>query len=149
MKEFQQKNSDLFSLHFSHYVYLSFVTILSITLNFFPMTNVIGYESSVATGIFLCFFGGLSMLVFLKFTSKSINIVELLKKSWPYFLILFILPFSISCISTILFEVCPIWEGTLFHFVITLPSLFIGIVLAVLVNFTLNRFHSIFFCWFF
>ncbi len=108
---------------------------------FLPLVNVIGYESSLLSAVLLSFIGGLSAIKFLKISGGIISTRYLRKRTWPFYFTLFIISLLIPFASTKFLSTCPDIEGILFHLVISLPSLLIGISVGTFSFKVFDKFH--------
>ena len=96
-----------------------------------PLTNVLGYEFSAINGIILSFFAGLVVInLHNKNDSSWLTFIEIVGRHYILFVLLAFIPFAISLINTILFGICPISVGAFFYFVLTIPSIVIGMALG-------------------
>jgi hypothetical protein len=127
-------------------VSIALTIVISLVLQKLPLTNVIGYEFSLISAFYLFIFAGIITLLFVKRESgKDISLFDLLKKHKLFYILILLLPFSISFINTLLFSICPIWHGTGFYFVLTLPSVVFGFLLAVIIDKLFTRFKILIF----
>ena len=109
------------------------IILFNILLVSYPLTNVLGFEFSAVNAILLSFIAGILIIHLLsKEGGKILSLYYSFKQNWLIILLISFLPLVISIISTILTQGCPISEGLLFYFIITLPSLFLGIALGFL-----------------
>lgn len=139
----QQRNSSLripkINLNFT----LLFILFLfNILFAFFPLTNIIGYEFSVINSFLFFILSGISAI----HNSKLIEIsngylLEHLKKTKILFLCTILFPLASGITSTLLMTECPINDGILFYFIISIPSLFFGYVSGILITTFFNRFN--------
>ena len=99
--------------------------VISLLLQNLPLTNVIGYEFSLISAFYLFIFVGIVTLIFVKKESdKNVSIFILLKRHKLFYILILLIPFSISLFNTLLFSICPIWHGTGFYFVLTSHPVF-------------------------
>ncbi|MBN2571093.1 MAG: hypothetical protein JXA68_03100 [Ignavibacteriales bacterium] len=108
------------------FIFIAVLLSANILLQFIPLINVIGYEISAINGIFLFFLGGIYTIHFYK-KDNSKNIKVIISENFSIYILLLFIPIVISLTSTYLFQKCPVLEGLGFYFVITIPSLIIGI----------------------
>ncbi|MFA5806510.1 MAG: hypothetical protein WC879_17905, partial [Melioribacteraceae bacterium] len=107
--------------------FLIFVLIIiNLFLTTLPLTNTLGYESSVINGILLFLSSG---FIGIKLSKKGNNkkFIDLIIENKKTFLIINTLPFIISLISSIIVSKCPITDGVLFYLTITIPASFFGL----------------------
>ncbi|MBL1213666.1 MAG: hypothetical protein HND52_09950 [Ignavibacteriae bacterium] len=132
----------------SVFIVLSFV--ISLLLQKLPLTNVIGYEFSIISAFYLFIFVGIVTLLFAKNEdADTLSFFTLLKKHKLFYLLITTLPFLISFFNTLLFSVCPVWQGIAFYFVITFISVSFSFLLAITIaklflRFRISIFISIF-----
>jgi hypothetical protein len=102
-------------------------TAFTLLLLILPLTRFFSYEFSVIEGGFLSFFGG---LLFTKVRRQPLK--NRLTGRWvvSQYLLLFIIPWVIQALKTIITCYPSLWHGSRFYFVITLPSLFAGLGIA-------------------
>lgn len=101
---------------------ISIPILLSISLQFLPLTNTLGFEFSFLLSFPLFFSGGLIAIFNPTQKIKHISI-----------LIAVAVPFFISLCSNIFFSVCPISIDLLFYFVIPIPALIIGYLWGIFI----------------
>lgn len=119
------------------------IGIINIFLSQLPLTNVIHYEFSVVNAIALFLFGGVLSIKFHNQYELDINLVY--KRLRFTLIILILLPFIIGSISTLFFSVCPFNSGTIYYFVITIPSLLFGFITGSLINIIVWRLRYLIF----
>lgn len=111
--------------------------IINIVLTLQPLTNLLNYESSAINGIVLSLIAGFYFLG----REKDKNLFYKIKEM----LILSLIPIVILSVSTLLCQKCPLGDGLLFYFVISVPSIFIGLYLANIANVNSKRFRYVIF----
>ena len=114
-------------------LYLLFSFIFNIFLLGLPLTGTFGYEFAAVNGIFYAIFSGLHSLNFFsksdyKFSDLTINLF-----------ILFLLPFLLVMIKSLLTMFCSFWDGLLFYLLISIPSIIFGVTLAIVLTSLFNR----------
>lgn len=113
-------------------VYLLLIIFLDFLLQFFPLTNVFGYEYSVANSFIIVFLTGLFSISTLKKNQINGDNSRRFLFSWVYAFSLFlIIPPIISVVHSILTMACSLKDGALFYIVITMPALLVGIFLGL------------------
>ncbi|MEO8399402.1 MAG: hypothetical protein ABI550_06255 [Ignavibacteriaceae bacterium] len=116
-------------------IFLLLIIVINITLLFFPLTNVFGYEFSLFNSILLSLLSGLYTLIVLKLSGGKIenkkHLIKILIISFTLFLFF---PFIISIIHSLLTISCSLYDGFLFYLIITVPSVIIGCSLAFAVK---------------
>lgn len=111
---------------------LTIITGINIYLQTLPLTNVLHYEFSAINGIIQSLFGGLISIYFINKNSLKKEIQFNVFKSNFRFLFLFTFSqFLLALIFNVFAQICPLSEGLLFYFVITIPSFFIGIIIGI------------------
>ncbi len=105
----------------------------------FPLTNILGFEYSFVNGIVLCFFGGMMTIIFCRKNGFYID-----KRIFPElsraYIIFITIPFLISIIASFFIQNCSLLDGIYFYFVLTLPSLIIGVALGFISVFISTKF---------
>lgn len=101
---------------------VSIPVILSVFLQFFPLTNITGFEFSFLLSFPLFFSGGLIAIV---------NPTQKIKDS--SILIAVAVPFFISFGSNLFFSVCPIGIDLFFYFIISIPAFIIGYLWGIFI----------------
>ena len=106
-------------------VYLIIIGVVNLYLQTLPLTNVFGYEFSAINALLLSFLSGWYIISFLKSSTVENQSTKTgtLRRALGLMLLV---PFVISVIKSIIFGFCSFWDGLLFYFVITLPSVVIG-----------------------
>ena len=121
------------------FILLLVLTGINLILLKLPLTNVLHFEFSAINAILQSLFGGFLAIYFIKKDSSNKDVQFNIFTSHYKFLFIFTFSqFIIAFISNALFQICPLSEGLLFYFIITLPAFFIGIVLG-LFSFTFSR----------
>lgn len=125
-------------------IYLAIVLIFNLVLLEFPLTKVFGYEFSVLNSVLLVLLVGIYSIKFYKihFENKRKFLVKELFISLPLFLII---PFCVSVVNSIFIGFCSFYDGVLFYIVLTTPSVFIAVSLAMISVVYLKRFNVLFF----
>ncbi|NJD21843.1 MAG: hypothetical protein FIA82_04120 [Melioribacter sp.] len=133
---------EVFLSNFSK-VLILFLIIINLFLTILPLTNVLGYEFSVANGILLFILGGIQ-IINVQRKNLIIGVTEVLLKNKWFIIISITVPFLIGFLSSILNSNCPIKGGILFYLLISIPSFSFG---GVLGNFCtrLSRKYSYYF----
>lgn len=112
----------------------------------FPLLNILGYEYSAVNAVLITFLSGLSVIQTLKKNElSSENLFQFLQKMFSDFLILLIIPFTLSLAAALFIKNCGLWDGVLFYLVITVPSVIVGGSLAVISFFFMRRFSRLLF----
>ncbi|MCX6167919.1 MAG: hypothetical protein NTX65_01145 [Ignavibacteriales bacterium] len=124
-------------------VYLLVLIIINILLTKLPLTGTIGFEFAAINGILLFLFGGLTAQSKFKKNSYK-SFLELLNNNKILFLSFLLLPFLISLIPSLFISKCPIIDGVLFFFVITIPSFIFGLVTGYF-SFSVTPKYALFF----
>ncbi|QQS34569.1 MAG: hypothetical protein IPM56_09820 [Ignavibacteriales bacterium] len=140
-----QKLKQLIAYEYYLPVYGSIVLIINLFLYSLPLVGVLGYEFSVVNGLLLYLVSGTYTIFLIRRNKEQKEVKKLLKPIGLFVLITFLIPFIIINTKTLLGSGCSFTSGLSFYFVITLPSLFIGIVVGLISNFLLNRFQYLFF----
>lgn len=107
------------------YIYVSIIlpALLSLFLQFLPLTNTTGFEFSFILTIPLFISGGLIAIVNPSKRIKKYSIVSVT-----------IIPFVISLTSNLFFSVCPIGTDLLFYPVLSIPAFIIGYLWGVFIH---------------
>ncbi len=111
-------------------VYLVIIFLFNILLINLPLTRVFGYEFSALNGILLSLLSGIYSIFYFrgKLKSHQSSFNNLIFSS----LLFLIIPAVVSVTNSLLTINCSLLDGLWFYLVITMPSVFIGIALAVL-----------------
>ncbi|MCF8242451.1 MAG: hypothetical protein K9J16_13815 [Melioribacteraceae bacterium] len=126
------------------HILIGLIAILNIFLIQLPLTNIVGYEFSVVNAFFLFLLSG--FIVIDQFNNdKTVSINNIYRKVRKPILVFIVLPFLIGITNTIFFEICPIWDGLGFYFVLTIPSVILGIFLATIISNLFQRWRYILF----
>ncbi len=126
--------------------YLVFYLILIILFNLllleFPLAKIFGFEFSVLNSFLLVILSGFFTLSVLNSESEYQTFLRINLSSFILFLIL---PLTISITHDLLTISCSIWDGMLYYTFITLPSVIIGAVFAILSFFVSRKFRHVIF----
>ena len=141
MKGLKRKNFEKIKLSLFHIIILVIYLLIAGGASFLPMLDVIGYETSLLSALLLSILGGISAIKFFKIGGGIISTKYLRKKTWPFFFILFVVSLLVPVAATKYYDICPDLDGILFHLVISLPSLLIGISLGTFWSQVSERFH--------
>lgn len=107
---------------------------------FFPLVNIIGYEFSLVNGIILFILSAFRAINTYESNSDDL-LTNHLKKNKTFLLISILLPLILGIFSTLLFSECPLGDGILFYFVISIPNLFFGYITGYCISIILTRFR--------
>ncbi len=110
-----------------------------------PLLNTLHYEVSAINAILISLFAGYTTLFYNKKRIEAEDLFLLEKKYFLHLFGLFIIPFVISLISTIICQNCPISEGIYLYLIIVAPSLIIGSTIAIFASFITKRFPYLLF----
>ncbi len=120
-------------------VYLFCIIIFNIVLLNYPLTNVFGFEFSALNSMLLVLLSGFYVITLLKKESGA-NLSAKFKNNLLLAVSLFlIIPAFISIIHSILTISCSFYDGLMFYFVITFPSVLIGSALGMLTFLYIKR----------
>lgn len=126
------------------FILLAILLFINLIFNFFPLVNIIGYESSVLNSfLFFIFSGYLSILYTRKESSASFT--GYFSRHKTFFILALLIPFVTGISSTLVFTNCPVIDGILFYLVISMPSLFFGSVSGILIVKYARRYHKLIF----
>ncbi|MDH7605798.1 MAG: hypothetical protein QHH13_12925, partial [Melioribacter sp.] len=139
MKEFKLKNINSFPSIII--VTIFFVNLLLINI---PLLKTFNYEYSVANSILLFVAGGLLTIWNIN-AYNSAGFLQVLKSIKNYLIVICFIPFAIGLISSLFFSVCPVWNGLIFYFIITIPAAFFGIVTGKFICVIFEKFRYIIF----
>lgn len=104
---------------------LLIIIITNLIFTFFPLLNILSYETSVFNGVLFAFISGLYWL-----KEKPLSQNKSIRSNILFYLTLFLIPLIILSFSTIICQECPFSDGILFYLVLALPSIFVGIGLS-------------------
>ncbi|MBN1301986.1 MAG: hypothetical protein JW995_12305 [Melioribacteraceae bacterium] len=104
-----------------------------------------GYEFSFFQSIFLGFVAGIIIINSKISLTVSKSFVRILYQNRGILLFTIFVPVIISIISTKYFTVCPLEDGLMFYFVITVPAVLIGVLLAYSSSLSFNKYRKIIF----
>ncbi len=125
LHEIHKKISPILSFRLSlknlSWIVFGFTLILLIL----PLTKYFSFEFSAAEGLFLSFTGGL-LFILLNRGGTKVHFPKFVLK----YLLIFLIPFVMQAIKILFAGYSCFWHGTRFYFVITLPSVIIGIGIA-------------------
>lgn len=111
---------------------------------FFPLVNILGYESSVINGILFFLLAGFRAIRF-----SSVNIISdqdygnHFRHNITFVLITLLVPLILGIFSTILFSECPLGDGILFYLVIAIPNILFGYTIGLFISQLIKRFRYI------
>ncbi len=108
-----------------------------------PLTNVTGYEFSAVISILGSFLTGLKVIGYKKKLSSLYTLSDLLKSDSGFFTVFFVIPLVISVTNTLLFQICPPYDGILFYVVFVLPAMLVGVSLGAAVLNSFNKFNTL------
>ena len=127
-------------------IYLLILILFNIFLLYLPLTNVFGYEFSVANSILLVFLSGFYTISLIKKIKLGKINRDLTKKYFRVIIIWFLLiPGFISITHSIFSFSCSFIDGVAFYAVITAPSVVVGIALGFISSYIGKRFQGIIF----
>ncbi len=102
-----------------------------------PLTKYFSFEFCAVEGLFLSFTGGVVFILMNRSRSK-INLREFAGKCF----LIFLIPLAMQTIKILFAGYSCLWHGTRFYFVITMPSVFVGLGIAAFALIT-NKKHSL------
>ncbi len=106
-----------------------------------PLTNILGYEFSVFNAVVQFLIGGLATVYFYKRTDEDHNhFRSVISNNWIFYLAVTTVPFLLSFVNTLAFQICPFSIDLLFYFVISIPSYVLGISVALIICFFMKKF---------
>ena len=149
----QHRNTDLkissIVRRFNIFGFLIFTTIaINLFLTTLPLTNTLGYEFSVINAILLFLCSGFLGINMIK-KGDSQQFISILQDNKNSFLLLIVLPFLISLISSLIVAKCPITDGIFFYLAITVPASFFGFATGFFSYVLSKRYAFLFFLLFF
>lgn len=101
---------------------------LNIFLFNLPLTDSLGYEFSLINSILLSFLISLKTISILKKNFNSfIDHKTIFFKIFISFLLFVLIPLVLAVLKNIFMSGCPLQSGFIYYFIITIPSLFVGI----------------------
>lgn len=106
---------------------------------------MLGYEFSVVNAFLFFVSGGIFALSYLNRNGIHISNSRIFRDLLNYAAVIVIIPFIIINIKTIFGMGCSFVSGLLLYFVISLPSIIIGIVTGSIAYFMVNKFRYVFF----
>ncbi len=109
-------------------IYCSVIIAANILLIQFPLTSTFGYEFSALNGLLLAIIAGLYTLRLLR--KSEFEISGLIKN----LSIIFLIPFVIVVIHSLLTMFCSFWDGLIFYILIAGASAVFGTATAIFVN---------------
>ncbi len=118
------------------------ILVINLLFTSVPLLNTLHYEIAVINSILISLFAGYLTLYF-----KEDNKNFLPRNKYYYFsqILLFIIPFIISFVSTIICQHCPISEGIYFYFIFVIPSIIVGSTLGILSKYLLYKYRYLLF----
>jgi len=125
------------------------IIIITLVLNSLPLTNILGYEFSAVMAVCLSFISGLVTIYYLNRGDDNLSLKQILTKGWFLFILLLITPAILSLINTIFIVNCPVFDGSLFYFVLTFPSFIIGSFIGIIISYTFPRYRYLIFTFFY
>lgn len=143
MKEWKEQNINKFKNAVTAFNFLFFYLFILILFNVLllnlPLTNYLGYEFSIFNSIIIVILSGIyAVFYFKKNALLKENKTKILKELLIISLVILIVPFLISFFSLFQSVTCPIKDGIVFYFFLTVPAPIIGIALGIL-SFSLSR----------
>ncbi len=126
------------------FILLALLLLLNLIFSFFPLINIIGYESSVLNSLLFFIFSGYLVIHYAK-KEPGAALTEYLNRLKIFFSAAAVIPLVTGISSTLVFTDCPVNDGILFYMVISIPSLFFGSVSGFLIVIYSRRFKKIIF----
>jgi hypothetical protein len=123
------------------YGHLAVILVLNIALLFLPLTNIFGYEFAAINALFLFFQSGIYTISVFKKRGQGRSVRVSFKYLIAGLLLFALLPLAISCGNSVIGEGCSFTDGILFYLVITIPSIFAGSSLGLMIYTVLNRYR--------
>ena len=105
-----------------------FLVLINIILTQLPLTSTFGYEFAAINGLILTVIAGLHTFNFIN--KSEFAPIELTKN----LLILFLIPFVITIINSILTMFCSFIDGLTFYLLIVSVSIIFGVAIATVVS---------------
>jgi len=121
------------------YVYALVLIVVNIFLTQLPLTSTFGYEFAALNGLILSILTGLNTLNFVNKSEFSLN--ELAKTLF----ILFLIPFAISVINSLLTLFCSFIDGLMFYILIVPASISFGTALAFIISLIAKKYSKLIF----
>lgn len=123
--------------------------IINIYLTTIPLTEYFSYEIAAMNAVFLVLIGGIFSITHIKIIGVR-KFLRTFPNQWiERIAILLAIPFAIAFLNALLLKQCPFGDGIVFYMLITVPSVFIGVLLgysALLIN---ERYAQLIFLGFF
>ncbi|MGK9476134.1 tetratricopeptide repeat protein [Melioribacter sp. OK-6-Me] len=124
--------------HRYFYVLFFLLALFELLLSRFPLLNTFDYEFSALNGIVLFIVGG---LIFLKFSTDLNSVISAYREVALKLLIAAGLVLANGVFFYLFINRCSILYGFAFYFVITLPSLFNGTVMAYIIKLIFRKYN--------
>ena len=121
------------------WIYSFVLIVLNILLSQFPLTSTFGYEFAAVNGLLFVLIAGMQTLSLLK--KSEFVIAKLIKNLF----ILFVIPFLIIIVHSLLTMFCSFGDGLIFYILIAGTSILFGTATAFIVNLISRRFKRIIF----
>ncbi|MEO8231082.1 MAG: hypothetical protein ABI638_02285, partial [Ignavibacteriota bacterium] len=121
------------------WIYSFVLIVINILLTQFPLTSTFGYEFAAVNGLLFVVLSGLQTLNLFK---KSEYVIAKLIKN---LFILFVIPFLIIIVHSLLTMYCSFWDGLNFYILIVGTSILFGTAIAFIVNLFTRRFKRVLF----
>lgn len=139
MKEFKLKNINSFPSIIT--TAILFINLLLINI---PLLKTFNYEYSVANSILLFLASGL-LTIWKNNTYNNASFLQVIKSIKNYLIVFCFIPFAIGLMSSLFFSICPVWNGLVFYFIITIPAAFFGIVTGKFICVIFEKFRYLIF----
>ncbi len=124
----------------SEAIFILVIVLINLIFTFFPLLNILSFETSVLNGILFAFISG---LFWLRKSSSRIN--KSLKSILIFYFIIILIPFIILSFSTIICQQCPFSDGIFFYLILAFPSIIVGIAIAEFSLFISYKFRILIF----
>ncbi len=113
-------------------VYLFIIIFFDVYLQFIPLTKIFSFEYSFVNAIVLCLLSGIFFISSYRKSEENYSSFNFKKKILLANLSFLLLPLIISVINSFFTISCPLSDGLSFYFVITFPSLIVGVSLGII-----------------
>ncbi|MCX6149763.1 MAG: hypothetical protein NTX22_04490 [Ignavibacteriales bacterium] len=121
------------------------IFLFNIILLFFPLVNILGYESAVLNAVLLAFLSGIYSIKLFKSLKEEYNHQHFFHLLLNGLLTFLLIPILIFVVASFFILNCSLVDGFIFYLVLTIPSAIIGCCLGIISFEMLNRFQSTFF----
>ncbi|MDA3861392.1 MAG: hypothetical protein PF445_09215, partial [Melioribacteraceae bacterium] len=110
-----------------------------------PLVQVLNFEFSFVFSILLFIASGILTIFYLRKFKTFGVLPAIIRMKYNSYLLLLFAPLLISFASNLLFQICPIWDGILYYFVIVIPAFYFGFITGAFAFWSNKKFSYLIF----